>query len=622
MHYRSPSYIRSREADSALARKRTSLGRACYPRDVAGPNLSGKILDRRYEVGERISEGAMGVVYRAMRIKLERPVAIKVLHVSLPPEMKARERFEREVQLMARLDHPHCVSIIDHGIYDQKPYVVMELVRGQSLHEVLAEQGRFEIPRAIDIMTQVLSGLSHAHEQGIIHRDIKPANIMVTPKAPLGLHVRILDFGLARMLDEDASLSDGVAVGTPSYMAPEQCRGEPVDASVDIYACGIVLFEMLTGKKPLTDDDPLVTVRKQIDERPPRLADIAPGEYGQLEQIVARALEKKPADRFRSAAAMSEALGAVLRGRAAPESTLVLPKAAPQIEAEPSSEMIPITLASSVSVKRPTAPRSRSSPLAIVFALAAVAGAGALLVHELSDMRESGTSRVSEGRAAAESTPVVAAPARSTPVVSAPASASAPATSTPVGSAPAPSTPVGSAPPTASGPPAIAEAPPPGTDGSAAALHPPNANAASGVAGTADPVTGIVVAANQLASAGKLDRALDVVVAGRALYRDRPELPLLAGKLYFSKYWWVEGIASFREAIKLDPALATDHDLCEVAVNGFMTTPEWDGRLSSFVLELGPGALPALEAVAQSPRSPASRARAADLAKRIQAKPR
>jgi len=126
-----------------------------------------------------------------------------------------------------------------------------------------------------------------------------------------------------------------------------------------------------------------------------------------------------------------------------------------------------------------------------------------------------------------------------------------------------------------------------------------------------------VVAAKQLATAGKLDRALDVVIASRTLYRDRAELPLLAGKLYFSKYWWVEGIASFREAIKLDPKLAADHELSEIAVNGFMTTPEWDGRLSGFLLELGPNALPALEAVAQSQRSPAARTRAADLAKRI-----
>src|SRR5690349_643368 len=163
----------------------------------------------------------MGVVYRAVRVKLDRAVAIKVMHATLPGEMEGKKRFEREAKLMARLEHPHCVSIIDFGLHDHKPYVVMELVRGRSLYEMLVEQGHFEIPRAIDVMTQVLSGIAHAHDQGIIHRDIKPANIMTTPKAPLGLHARILDFGLARMLGSSTSLSDGVAVGTPSYMAPE-----------------------------------------------------------------------------------------------------------------------------------------------------------------------------------------------------------------------------------------------------------------------------------------------------------------------------------------------------------------------------------------------------------------
>src|SRR5215212_4130642 len=164
-----------------------------------------------------MSEGAMGVVYRARRLNLDRPVAIKVMHASLRDDMRGKERFEREAKVMARLEHPHCVSIIDFGLHGSKPFVVMELVRGRSLQEVLAEQGRFEITRAIGIMGQVLSGLAHAHEQGVIHRDIKPANIMVTPKAPLGVHVRILDFGLARMLGSSTSTSKGVAVGSPSY---------------------------------------------------------------------------------------------------------------------------------------------------------------------------------------------------------------------------------------------------------------------------------------------------------------------------------------------------------------------------------------------------------------------
>ena len=306
---------------------------------MAGPDLSGEVLDRRYRILDRLSSGAMGVVYRGVRTKLERPVAIKVMHLALPSQMKARERFEREAQVMARLDHPHCVSIIDYGIHQQKPYVVMELVRGQSLHDMITELGTIEIPRAVDIMRQILSGLAHAHEQGIIHRDIKPANIMVTPKAPLGLHVRILDFGLARMLGSSNSVSNGVAVGTPSYMAPEQARGETLDATVDIYACGIVLFEMLTGKKPLTASDPIQTLKKQTDELPPRLSDVMPGDYGELETIVARALEKKPADRFQSVIAMSEALDAAVGGApsTAAASTARLPVTRGPSDAPPAS---------------------------------------------------------------------------------------------------------------------------------------------------------------------------------------------------------------------------------------------------------------------------------------------
>ena len=233
-------------------------------------DLSGEVLEERYQIVERIAEGGMGVVYRGVRLKLDRAVAIKVMHASLPGALAARTRFEREAVVMARLEHPHCVSIIDYGLHGDKPYVVMEMVRGRSLHDVLDEQRRVEIPRAVDIVCQVLSGLAHAHEQGIIHRDIKPANIMLTPKAPLGVHARILDFGLARMFGDSTSVSNGIAVGTPSYMAPEQCRGEQVDARADLYACGVLLFEMLTGRKPFVAADPIAIIKQQLTAPPHR----------------------------------------------------------------------------------------------------------------------------------------------------------------------------------------------------------------------------------------------------------------------------------------------------------------------------------------------------------------
>ena len=321
---------------------------------AAGIDLIGTVLDGRYQIEERLAEGAMGVVYRGVRTKLGRQVAIKIMHAALPAAMAARERFEREAKLMALLEHPHCVSVIDFGLHDDKPYVVMELVRGRSLHELIVEQGRFEVPRAADIVRQVLSGLAHAHEQGIVHRDVKPANIMITPKAPLGVHARLLDFGLARLCSSNASLTDGVAVGTPSYMSPEQCRGDKADERCDLYACGVVLFELVAGKKPFVADDPIAIIKKHLEQPAPRLADVAPGDYGALEGVVARALAKQPGDRFPNAVAMASAIEAAVGGRAEPERTSAFDaERSPAVADEelgsgdilpPSSVQVPITV--------------------------------------------------------------------------------------------------------------------------------------------------------------------------------------------------------------------------------------------------------------------------------------
>jgi len=517
-----------------------------------GGDLSGQVIDRRYQVLERIADGAMGVVYRAVRLNLDRPVAIKVMHASLRDDMKGKERFEREAKVMARLEHPHCVSIIDFGLHGNKPYVVMELVRGRSLHEMLVEQGRFEIPRAADILGQVLSGLAHAHEQGIIHRDIKPANIMTTPKAPLGVHARILDFGLARMLGSSASLSDGVAVGTPSYMAPEQCRGDELDARVDIYACGVVLFEMLTGTKPFVADEPIEIIRKALQEPTPRLADVRPGDYGALEDVVARALAKAPADRFPTAVAMAEALEAAVAGRKSADSTaqFAVGTSAPP----PPTVEIPITVGSSVHVPRPTTkpPDDDSSALRrmlpvsrmryfVVFAIVLAAGAIAGIVYTRRELADE---------------PQVVAP--------------------------------------------------PATDAAVVALD-----------ASVDPTDAIVANANQLAAAGKVDAAIDLLVDARRVYPKHAVLPATAGKLYFSKLWWNDGIANLREAIRIDPALRDDPALLDAAVRGFITTPSYDGRLGQFLVELGAPVASRLDDIARAHANPEIRGRAAALRRRI-----
>jgi serine/threonine protein kinase len=281
----------------------------CYRRGVAETTLIGTVLDGRYQVIEAIAEGAMGSVYRGERLQLGRAVAIKVMHQELPDELASRQRFEREAKLMALLEHPNCVSVIDYGLHDEKPYLVMDLVRGTSLIELLDRETRLEVGKSCDVIRQVLAGLAHAHELGIVHRDIKPANIMISEKAGFGQQVRILDFGLARLTEGSTKLTTGIVVGTPNYMAPEQCKGSDVDARTDLYACGVVLFEMLTGRKPFVANDPIQVVRKHLTERPPTLASALPNvDFGDLEQVIAKSLAKAPADRYASAVEMAKAI--------------------------------------------------------------------------------------------------------------------------------------------------------------------------------------------------------------------------------------------------------------------------------------------------------------------------
>ena len=269
------------------------------------PNLAGVELDGRYRLVAPLGDGAMGSVYRGERLGLGREVAIKLMNTALPGEMAARERFEREAQVMAKLAHPHCVSVIDFGVHEDKPFLVMELVRGDNLHTLIVREIKLPDKRAADIARQILAGLAHAHAQGIIHRDIKPANVMVSAKEALGEHVQILDFGLARLCESSSLLTSGITVGTPSYMAPEQVRGAPLDARTDLYACGVVIYEMVTGGKPFVAGDPLAIATKHLTQPAPPLA-------GPLGDVVARALAKAPGDRFASAVDMAAAIEAAM----------------------------------------------------------------------------------------------------------------------------------------------------------------------------------------------------------------------------------------------------------------------------------------------------------------------
>ena len=277
----------------------------------ADPRI-GATLQGRYRILEAIAQGGMGVVYRAERIGIERQVAIKFLHAFVGSHKEAVQRFEREAKAMSKLSHPHCVPVIDFGVHDEAPYIVMEYVQGRTLLDLI-QNGLVAAPRTLNIVAQVLSGLAHAHGQGIIHRDIKPANIVLVEVTGTGDHARILDFGLAKLIDgPGASWSTAqTAVGTPSYMSPEQARGEEADARADQYAVGIMLHELLTGKKPFYGKDPFEVLKKHINSEPPPLSRAGGPTFStQLEAVVRRTLAKQPGDRYASALELRDALGA------------------------------------------------------------------------------------------------------------------------------------------------------------------------------------------------------------------------------------------------------------------------------------------------------------------------
>ena len=287
--------------------------------DSAADPRIGTVLQGRYRVIEPIAQGGMGVVYRAERIGIERQVAIKFLHTLIGGEREAVARFEREAKAMSKLMHPHCVPVIDFGVHDEAPYIVMEYVQGRTLLDLIAG-GPVEPSRALHIVGQVLSGLAHAHGQGIIHRDVKPANILLVEVTGTGDHARILDFGLAKLVGgPGASWSTAqTAVGTPSYMSPEQSRGEEADARADQYAIGVLLHELLTGKKPFYGKDPFDILKQHIHAEPPPLSREGKQFSRELEAVVRRTLAKQPGDRYASALELRDALTATPEGRIKP----------------------------------------------------------------------------------------------------------------------------------------------------------------------------------------------------------------------------------------------------------------------------------------------------------------
>ncbi|HXI58094.1 MAG TPA: serine/threonine-protein kinase [Polyangia bacterium] len=283
---------------------------------VPDPRL-GRVLQGRYRIICKLASGAMGIVYKGERVQLGRPVAIKFLHPWIAAQKAFLGRFENEARAMSRLAHPHCVSVIDFGV-EGSPYLVMDFVTGTTLREVMQQTvGRMPVARALHILRQLLAGLTHAHAQGIIHRDLKPDNIILSGEAGLEDHLRILDFGLAKLRDGPA-MTAGLAIGTPSYMSPEQIGAAgDIDARSDLYSVGVLMFELLAGVKPFRSDHVGDLLLMHRETTPPAIREVAPDAQVSpaLEAVVQRALAKSPADRFQTAAEFTRALEETPEGK-------------------------------------------------------------------------------------------------------------------------------------------------------------------------------------------------------------------------------------------------------------------------------------------------------------------
>lgn len=280
----------------------------------------GKRRIGRYEIIKELGQGAMGIVYQAWDPNVERVVALKLLRPDLTSDPEFRQRFRREARSAGRLNHPAIVTIFDAGEQDNASFLVMEYLEDQTLAQLIEASGALPPSRAGDIAVQICDALDYAHDLQIVHRDIKPSNILLLP----GGRAKLTDFGIARVVAEPRLTRTGI-IGTLDYMPPEQATGQDVDHRADIYALGVVLFEMLTGRPPFQADNPGATLLKIVSEPMPSPRVLNPSVSAGMEAVVLKATAKDPSQRYQTAAEMHRALQA-LRGEDTKSSTPPAPE--------------------------------------------------------------------------------------------------------------------------------------------------------------------------------------------------------------------------------------------------------------------------------------------------------
>ncbi|GMU06316.1 serine/threonine-protein kinase [Corallococcus caeni] len=563
------------------------------PTAVSDPRI-GSVLQERYRIIERLAAGGMGMVYRGERLEVGKPVAIKFLHAWAAGDEEFRRRFQVEARATSRLTHPCCVSVIDFGVDQDSPFMVMDFVTGETLRSLLRD-GPLLPARALGTVRQVLAGLAHAHAQGIIHRDIKPENIIVTHAEGLGEQVRILDFGLAKLRDEVTGLTSGMMLGTPSYMAPEQIHGEPVGPPTDLYATGVLLYELLTGKKPFNATSNAELLRMQREVTPPRLRDAAPdaGFSAELEATLAKAMEKAPGDRFQSA---TEFLAALEGAGVGPAVSPVSPVSADAPVAPRPSSPTPSRPREEVLATRNVRAQPRATPVGLQ--------AEARAPEPLPVAPTEAVARKEESEATVQSAPITPSPtrSRSRQVVGGAAVLSLAA----VGlgwwavasrsTSPAPVSSERPSPKAPTGEEAPAEAPTGATDWQPVVEQLPG-----------------IDEAHRLIKAQRRDAALAALKKLAAKYPTSAYVRYLEGNVDFDNLRWVDGVAAYRAALRNDAAYRNAPVIIQNAIQ-CLVSDRFHGTCQDFLRkDLGEAAVPSLEDAAREHPMASVRTRAAAL---------
>jgi eukaryotic-like serine/threonine-protein kinase len=296
--------------------------------DSASDPYVGSVLAGRYRVAKALGSGGMGTVYRAEHVHMKKAVAVKILHKHMTALPEVVARFEREAVAAGRIEHANVASATDFGRLDDGSfYLVLEYIEGKSLSSLLGEGGALPALRALVITRQIADGLAAAHAAGIIHRDLKPENVMLVERDGVPDYVKVLDFGIAKVPVEEAEgqklTQIGTIFGTPQYMSPEQGQGHTVDARADLYALGVMLYEMLAGRLPFNADELVVLITRHITEPPPPLPE---GIHPAVRELVFELLEKEPQDRIQTATALVERIDRIFKNPAvAPPGSLPPP---------------------------------------------------------------------------------------------------------------------------------------------------------------------------------------------------------------------------------------------------------------------------------------------------------